>query len=300
MVSKRSTKKKLLCSILILFLSLLISTKSLVLHTQSQFEIFPDYLGLASIIPFQGQEDLSLINSEIVMRAEFDDATEEMSFHYECNHNISNTGATNNATIVVPISAVLYYYVSVDYSAYVNNTALEIDVLESEYREELDQYLGDYTYEYILLNNTILQGNSVTTLSFFMSFDIDFSKGRSAKILTLFYEVGAINLWDNYKTKSIRYLVSGVQPFNYSDYSATTPERKCTVTYFETGTDYYWHWEDEDIIEDLIYVEWLIPRDKPFTFLVHWDLYSYIALAIISLFIVFVKRTKRKRRREYG
>jgi len=300
MVSKRSTKKKLLCSILILFLSLLISTKSLVFHTQSQFEFFPDYLGLASIVPFQGQENLSLINSEIVMRAEFDDATEEMSFHYECNHNISNTDATNNATIVVPISVVLYYYVSVAYSAYVNNTALVIDVLESEYRTELDQYLGDYTYEYILLNNTELQGNSVTTLSFHMSFDIDFSKGRSAKILTLFYEVGAINLWENYQNKSVEYVVSGAQPFNYSDYSATTPERKCTVTYFETGTDYFWHWENEEIIEETVYAEWFIPRDKPFTFLVNWDLYSYIALTIFSLFVVFVNRTKRNRRREYG
>ncbi len=299
MGSSRNIRRRVNCILIISLLSLLHSTNQIPIQARAQI-YYPSYLGISSLVtyPLQEQENLSLIDSNIILSTELNNIRNDTMFcSFNCSYTISNLGTTANASFVIPISGDLYYYTSTDILARVNGTYVVVDTLErSEYRDELDVAFSYYPYyEYLLLNNTELQGSSNTIIEAFFGFTINIFADRTQRIISIFYDVGSINLWTDYLSKRVEYIATGVQPFSYSNYSDTTPDRKCEVTTYGEKTSYLWNWENEEIIENTIFAEWLVPRGKPFTFLVSWDSYGILMILISSFLLMFVNRIKKKK-----
>lgn len=302
MESSKLANKKISCVLIIFLLCLLKSTNQIMIQTQSQY-IYPNNAGIASLVPLLEQENLSLLNSDIIVRTELKDIEgDNLEFSYNCTYTIYNQGATMNSTLFLPLDHELYGFLPLDYAVLVNGTHEEIEVIEildSEYGDALYD-IFEYSYlGFLCLDNTELLGNSNTTISIFISSQFSVFRDRTDHILTISYDVGAINVWNDYKNCKIECIATGVQPSYFSNYSDTTPERKCDVTTSGDKTSYLWEWENEEIIENQINVEWLIPRNKPFTFLVHWDSFGILLALISSILFIFSNKIKKMKKEDY-
>lgn len=295
----RSVTRKVISLVIILLLTFLLNRNQLFNTSQSQIEYFPGDLGLAGLIPFHGGENLSLEESNIEMRTEFKKDDFLMNFTFDCRYSIYNPSDTVNVTLVLPLSDDLFYHITSN-SSVVNGTAVVLErvnsVLENEIEDILEEHIDSYFYyEYACIKNLELQENSTSVIQILIMSSIYISLGRSSKLLHAFYDFETMSVWNNYSDKSVEFRIDGSQPQLFTNYSDTTPEKKCLVTNYETGSSYLWQWENEQIIEERVYVEWLIPRDKPFTFLVDWDFYSILLLILSSSLIVFINKNRRKR-----
>lgn len=288
---------------LIMLLILLFSKNQLFIHSRSQFEYFPGDIGIASLIPYPGQGGLSLLDSSIIMSAELEDMNDfNMPIVFNCSYIIYNPTTTINASFLLPITYDFHDYHYMDderstFTAWVNETEVELFyVLDYEFEEELEEELG-YSPFYISrsLNASEFQSNSVIHIEILGKVTFRTSLGRSANILSILYDLRTLHHWGSYFKQKVEFRVDGLQPSSYSDYSDTTPERKCLVTHYEAGSSYFWNWENEQIVENKTQVQWEIPREKPFTFLVNWDFYSILLLILSSSLIVFINKNRRKR-----
>ena len=102
--------------------------------------------------------------------------------------------------------------------------------------------------------------------------------------------------WKGNIDKIIEFFVYGEQPYNYTDYSSSTPERICEIKNYDDYSSYTWQWENERIVENYVRIDFEIPRDKPFTFLVGSDLVFVMISIVISSFIVFKLGFQRKKK----
>ncbi len=295
--SKSNGMRAIIISI-IFILSFFCNTNQIFIQTQSQY-LYPSNAGIASLVPLLEQENLSLLDSDIILKSELNDIEDDnMECSYNCTYTIHNLGATINSTLFLPLDNELFDFLSLDYTVLVNGSyrAIEvIDLLDSEYGDSLYD-IFEYSYlGFLCLNNTELLGNSITIISILLSFNFGVSRDRTDRILTIFYDVGSINVWNDYHNCRIECIATGVQPFYFSNYSDTTPERKCEVTTSGDKTSYLWLWENEEIIENIITVEWLIPRMKPFTFLVKWDISGILLIFLPTLLLVAAYRFQKKK-----
>jgi hypothetical protein len=292
----------------ILLFSILLKENQLFINTQSQFDYFPNDIGVASLIPYPGQDDLSLLEASVIVRAELEDMNNfNMPISFNCSYKIYNPATTVNASFLLPITHdfLEWEYMAVEmaaFTAWINDTQVTLyGWLNEEFPEEIEEELG-YSpyYGFHSLNASDFQGGSIINIELLGLVTITTSSGRSTKTLSALYDLRTLHHWGSYSKQEVEFRVDGIQPFSYSNYSDTTPERKCLVTHYESGTSYYWSWENENIIENNTIVQWVIPREKPFTFLVDWDLSSLLFVTVSSLIIILVNRIKIQRKSRFS
>jgi hypothetical protein len=239
-------------------------------------------------------ENLILLDSTVSLEADLQDITNAtMPLQMECNYNISNTGVTTNTILVMPISYDLLHQQDLSYSVLVNGSVVELEILEYPEINYLDNNLILPVYEYFFFNAT-LGSNSITHVKFSTEFTFNESTGRTARTLWIFYQVSAVNIWDSYESVSVEFDIKGIQPSEYLNFTSSLPEKICSVSNYESGTIYYWYWETANITESIADVQWELPREKPFTFLVNWDVYSLMLLTISTILVAVYYRTRRK------
>ncbi|MHA2255574.1 MAG: hypothetical protein ACXAAM_05860 [Candidatus Heimdallarchaeaceae archaeon] len=286
-----------------MLLILLFSKNQLFFQSRSQFEYFPEGLGIASLIPYPGHDGLSLLESSIIMSAELEDMNDfNMPIVFNCSYMIYNPTTTINASFLLPITYDFYNYNNMEeegsiFTVWVNETRVELFyVLDNEFEEEIEEELG-YSphYRSRSLNASEFQSDSVIHIEILGEILFSTSLGRIANVLSILYDLRTLHHWGSYFKQKVEFRIDGLQPSSFSNYSDTTPERKCLVTHYETGSSYFWNWENEQIVENKTQVQWEIPREKPFTFLVNWDFYSILLLILSSSLIVFINKNRRKR-----
>ncbi|NPD90355.1 MAG: hypothetical protein HGN29_16705 [Asgard group archaeon] len=280
----------------------LFSKNQLLIQTQSQFEFIPGNIGIASLFPYQGFENLTLLSADVTMRTELKDFNDiSMPINFTCDYIIYNPSTTVNASFVLPIFHDLSILADIvtDFTAFrawVNGTPAPLQIIDDEFTENIEEEL-EYFFNFLCLNYTEFQNDTIIHVRISAEVTFSTSLGRNVQILTISNDLRTMNYWNNYFNKTVEFRVNGIQPTSYSDYSDTTPERKCLVTHYESGTSYFWFWEQEQIIENIVMIQWQIPRDKPFTFLVSWDFFSLLLFAISSALVLLVNRRRNKIKR---
>ena len=262
----------------------------------------PIYMSSACLFPFEGGENLSLIDSTIHVNAESVGLTFRKLITFNCSFWIYNPNDTVNTTLILPISDELAYLTSSSLTT-VNGTAITVVDADLQTRGEIRNKLEDFGYSHYdyyynsfrCINNLALLENSTSLVQFIIESDVSVSLGRYPNSLYLSHFTHLINIWNSYSRHVVEFLVNGSLPSRYSNYSVETPERKCLVTNYEYGTSYYWNWEHEEIIEDIVYLEWVIPRNKPFTFSVSMD-FCFALISLPFFLIVYVYFNRRKTR----
>jgi hypothetical protein len=133
---------------------------------------------------------------------------------------------------------------------------------------------------------------SNTTIRIQVSQMESYSESERDKIFTLAYDVATARYWDGNVTERVEFNVYGIPPIEYSNYSTLTPERKCAVTHYSNYISYLWQWDNEYIIEDMVYVKFRFKAGIPFT-ITYWG--GVQIGAIFLVFAAFLKLTRKRK-----
>ena len=284
-------KLKLL-SIMLAFTFLFNSTQ-ISLQTQSQYLYLGGGAGIACAIPLSENGNFSLLESNVQMTFKMENKRSSYTpIKFDCNYTFSNNGSSSNVSLFFPIYSDLYYGNSVNYTSRVNGT--EIDLQRDD--RDWGGSIPSGWFEYLITDEIEMLENSTLIVGFTIESMLLISRGREDYNFEIYYIVDTIHWWKEYNKKTVKFIIDGIQPYEYSNYSANTPQKKCLITNYVNSSSYLWNWENEQIIEERVNVEWLIPRDKPFTFLVGWDFYSMLLILSSSLLILVNRIRIRKKR----
>ncbi|MCG3216832.1 MAG: hypothetical protein KAS63_08930 [Candidatus Heimdallarchaeota archaeon] len=269
--------------------------------TESQPSYFSDHIGLGTIIPPLDDDTLRLTNANITIITEFADKREFlMPIIFDCNYSVFNPVATTSiATIVFPISHILLHYTKT-ITTWFNGSEVEFQSCDNDLISEL-QELSIYhidLYYFLCFSDVNLSGNSTSSFRIKIDAPKPIWMGRSAFEFSLIHNVQTSRFWNGETTKKVEFIIHGEQPFEHSNYSETTPLRKCSVTNYDNSSSYVWNWENERITEDLVDVTFFIPRDIPFTFLLNWDFGIIIMVMVSSSSVILVIKILRNKKKK--
>jgi len=296
MVNLNYNSKKRIVITICLFIILFTINKFTIL-TDSQLEYFPGYIGMGAIVPPLDNQYLSISNASISVITEVkDERNYTLPITYDCNYSIYNPSSLINTKIAIPFSVDLLYSLDVNTTVWFNGTEVETQECDRDLENEIEDLYDGYYFEFLCVDNLEFPSNSSSQIRIMIESAVYVTRGRSSPQLWIFYDVRTSNLWKGNINQTIEYLIYGEQPFEYSNYSTTTPQRICEVAHFNDRSSYVWKWENERIIEESVTVKFRIPRDKPFTLLVESNLVFVMVTIIVSSSFMYVNKYRKNRK----
>ncbi len=295
MMNSKHRSRKYVGIVVCLFI--IISTVSQSVHITNSQVYFPYFLGIGTIIPPFENNQLSITEASISVIAEVQyekDYTAPITI--DCNFSIYNPGPLLNTTIFFPYSDDLMSYTPADLTIWFNNTEVVPKGTHSETYQQLRNLFDNYYYWFYLMDGLVFPTNTTTQMRIKIETSLFIQLSRYSPQFYISIDVQASNLWMGNINQTIEFICKGEQPFEFSNYSITTPQRKCDVIDFDLGSSYIWTWETAPIIEETVYVTYRVPRDKPFTFLVVNKILVAMITIVVSALVAHKTKLLRKKK----